>query len=206
MCHPLVIRHLRSRTNLRQRCRLNNRPSNRLQGHQSHQRQLLPQRRRPRTLRPWVLQPSRERPTTTPHPQPQIMHHHQNGRLVVSGEERVVDNSWLIIFFSLFSPLVCSVIPNCTCCARLKLHLRNLLVLLLSLSQSQCPLSPPCSYPSIVDCTLVAFSPSFLHFCRFPLPPHSAVSVLRIIRCLVLVIPGLRPRRCFPFIYPICTV
>lgn len=41
-----------------------------------------------------------------PHPQPRSMHHHQNGRLVVSGEERVVDNSWLIISFPFFSQRV----------------------------------------------------------------------------------------------------
>jgi len=148
----------------------------------------------------------------TPLPQSQIMHDHQNGR-VVSREERVVDNSWLITFLSLFSLPPCALLSFLiVCVVRVRstfhiFHLRNLAVLLLSLSQSQCPLISPCSHPpSIVDCILVAAPFSFSRFCLLPLPPHSTLLILRILRCLVLVIFGLRPRCCFPSIYPICTV
>ena len=48
---------------------------------------------------------------------------------------------------------------------------------------------------SIVDCTLVAIS----FFFRFL--SHSALSILRILRCPMLVIFGLHPRYCFPFLF-----
>ena len=101
-----MILRPRSRTSLCRRY-LNNRLSNQRQGHRSRRRQHLLQRRRPRPPRLWAPQPSRGRLTTTLLPRPRIMHHHQNGRLVVSGEERAVDNSWLIIFSPFFCPVVC---------------------------------------------------------------------------------------------------
>lgn len=133
MLHHLVTLHLRSRTSLPRRCLLSNRLSNQRQGHRSRRRQLLPQRHLPRPLLPWLLRPSRGRPRTILLPQPRITHHHQNGRLVVSGGERAVDDSWLITFFPPFSHRVS--------CHSYTFHPGNLLVLLLSISQSQCPLS-----------------------------------------------------------------
>ena len=76
------------------------------------------------------------------------MHHHQNGRLVVSGEERVVDNSWLIIFFSLSPlPVFLSFLIVPVVRVRFKFDLRNLFVLLLLLSQSYPLLNSACSCP-----------------------------------------------------------
>lgn len=143
MHHHLATLHLRSRTSLHRRCRLSNKP----QGHRLHRRQLLPQRRRPRPPRPWEPRPSRGRPKMTLLPQPRIMHHHQNGRLVVSGEERVVDNSRLIIFPPFFLSCVFCYPYLYALCVRFTFHTRhlgNLLVFLLSTSQS--PLSSPCFY------------------------------------------------------------
>ena len=171
-----MILHLRNRTSLHRRCRLNNRPSNRRQEHRLRRRRLLPQRRRPQLPHPWLLRPSRERPITTLLPQPRIIHH-QNGRLVVSGEERVVDNSWLIIFSPFFlsprvfmSSLIVRVVR-----VRPKFHLRNLFVLLL-LSQSQCPLSSTCSYPAFYrrlysSSILVLVLPSLSFLVSSPTPP-----------------------------------
>ena len=167
-----MIPHLRSRTSPPRRYRLNNNLSNRHVGHRSHRRQLLLQQRRPQPHRPWQLHLSRGRPKMIPLPQPRIMHHHQNGRVVVSGE-RVVDNSWLINFFPPFFSPCFSVIPTCTryVCGSHSTHLTSEISLFSCCrSRKSMPLEfslflPP---PFIVDCTLV--TAPFPRFCP-QLPP-----------------------------------
>jgi len=154
MHHPPAILHPRSRTSPHRRYRLNSRLSNQRRGHRSRRHRHLPQRRRPRPPRPWLPQPSRGKLITTLLPQPRIMHHHQNGRLVSMPPE-----------FSLF----------------LSSFYRRLYS-----SSGPIPVLP--FLPSLTS----SHSPA----CRY----------LRILSCLVLVIFGLRPRCCFPFIYPNCTV
>jgi len=88
----------------------------------------------------------------------------------------VVDNSWLIIFFSLFS-LVCSVIPNCACCAcAVKITppkpLCSLVVALAKPLESSLSLSV--FYSRLYSSSILAIVPPFLSLLTSP-PPFRRV-------------------------------
>ena len=143
------------------------------------------------------------------------MHHHQNGRLVVSGEERVVDNCWLIIFPPFLPPTVCFlVVPNCTChaCAIHIPHIpppKSPCSLVFDLAKSMPPefscLYPP-FYRRLYSSTLVLVSPFLSSLSSRPVDiaysPLSRVGHLRVTSALLFsfylshlycIITGLHP-------------